>query len=214
MSNEREVYVVGAGGHAKVVVSTLQAAGYTVKGLFDDDPEKRAKSVLGAPVLGPTAEFGWLKHGRAVIGVGDNASRKTLARRFGDAEWITVIHPTAYVHPSVRLGPGTVVFAGATVQPDTTLGSHCIINTAACVDHDCILADYVHVAPGTRLAGGVELGEGVFMGIGSSVIPGIKVGSWTVVGAGGVVICDLMPAVLAVGVPASPTKNTKKTESP
>lgn len=72
----------------------------------------------------------------------------------------------------------------------------------------------MHVAPGTRLAGGVELGEGVLMGIGSSVIPGIKVGSWTVVGAGGVVICDLMPGVLAVGVPASPTKNTKKTESP
>jgi shikimate 5-dehydrogenase len=78
MNDGREVYVVGAGGHAKVVVSTLQAAGYTVKGLFDDDPEKGAKSVLCAPVLGPTAEFGLLKHRRAVISVGDNASPKDL----------------------------------------------------------------------------------------------------------------------------------------
>ncbi len=214
MSNDREVYVVGAGGHAKVVVSTLQAAGYTIKGLFDDDPMKSGKSVLGIPVRGSTAEFALLGPRPAVIGVGNNAARRKLAKQFEGLEWVTVVHPTAYVHPSVRLGWGTVVFAGAVIQPDTVVGSHCIINTAASVDHDCILGDYVHVAPGSHLAGGVVLGEGVFLGIGSSTIPGVKVGSWTVVGAGGVVVSDLMPGVLAVGVPASPMKNMKDMESP
>lgn len=204
MIRHQEVYVIGAGGHSKVVVSALQTAGYHVKALFDDDPKKWETKVLDAPVVGGIAEFARFSTSRAVVAIGDNATRKAVARRFAGSGWVTVIHPRAYVHSSVRLGEGTVVFAGAVVQPDAVVGSHCIINTGASVDHDCIIGDYVHVAPGARLGGGVELKEGVFLGIGSAVVPGVRLGSWTVVGAGGVVTCDLDARTLAVGVPARP----------
>src|SRR5262249_58040314 len=112
--------------------------------------------------------------------------------------------PTAWVHPSVTIGAGTVIFAGAVIQPDATIGAHVIVNTRASIDHDCVLGDFVHVAPGVGLAGNVTLEEGAFLGIGAAAVPGSRVGAWATVGAGGVVIQPIAAGVTAVGVPARP----------
>lgn len=197
------VVVIGAGGHAKVVVATALEAGFKVTALLDDDSGKWGKSILGVLVIGA---FDLLKEWsfcNAVIALGDNKKRKQIADRFrGRCEWLTIVHPRAYVHPSVRLGKGTVVFAGAIIQPDTAVGEHVIINTGTTVDHDCIIEDFAHLAPGTHLAGEILVKEGAFLGIGSKVIPGRVIGEWSVVGAGGVVINDITSFTTAVGVPA------------
>ncbi len=199
---EAEVFVVGGGGHAKVVVATLQAAGYRVKGIYDDDPGKQGQEILGIPVVG-TLEDAEAREGvPGIVAVGDNRLRQQIARRLHRWKWIAVVHPAAWVHPSVTLGEGTVVFAGAVIQPDAHIGAHGIVNTGASVDHDCMVGDFVHIAPGVRLAGGVALGEGVLMGIGSVATPGVRIGAWTTVGAGAAVVRDLPSRVVAVGVPA------------
>ncbi|HET7840123.1 MAG TPA: acetyltransferase [Terriglobia bacterium] len=206
MSIQKGIYVIGAGGHAKVVISTLRAAGHEVAEVLDDDSRRWGGQILGSPIAGPCSKLQELSSPQALIAIGSNEARKELARRFPKVEWITIVHPNAYVHSSVRLGPGTVVFAGAMVQPDATIGAHCIINTGASVDHDCVLADYVQVAPGAHLGGAVRLAEGVFAGIGCAINPCRSVGSWTIVGSGGVVTKDLEGGVVAVGVPARPIK--------
>ncbi|MGC9019167.1 MAG: acetyltransferase [Candidatus Bipolaricaulaceae bacterium] len=195
------VYVIGAGGHAKVVLSTLLAAGVQVDGIFDDDPSKEGGEVLGIKVIGPLAVARQLPPQKGVIAIGDNRTRKAIAQEFKNWEWLAVIHPKAYVHPSVRVGQGTVIFAGAVIQPDAEIGEHVIINTGATVDHDCVIGDFAHLAPGVHLAGKVRIEEGVLMGIGSVSLPGRHIGAWAVVGAGAVVIEDLPPRIIAVGVP-------------
>jgi sugar O-acyltransferase (sialic acid O-acetyltransferase NeuD family) len=198
-----DLYLIGAGGHAKVVVSTFQAAGVEVFALLDDDRKKAGRQVAGVPVVyGLDMLENLAFRVRGLIAVGDNRLRRHLSQRFTQVDWQTAVHPQAYVHPSAQIGIGTVVFAGAVIQPDAVIGKHCIINTGATVDHDCQIGDYAHVAPGCHLAGGVVLGDGVLMGISSAVIPGVKVGAWATVGAGGVVVDNLPPEVLALGVPA------------
>lgn len=202
MNTDNNVAVIGAGGHAKVVISTLRAAGFEVVGVYDDDPSKQGHRVAEVPILGSVAQIHPGATEALVIAIGNNAQRRHVAERLSFVPWRTVVHPHAYVHESVKIGPGTVVFAGAVIQPDTIIGRHCIINTGATIDHDCSLGDFTHVAPGCHLAGEVDLAEGVFMGIGSVVIPGISIGEWTTVGAGGVVVTGLPPHQVAVGVPA------------
>lgn len=197
------VLVVGGGGHAKVVVATLRAAGHAVAGVLDDAPGAGGRTVLGVPVLGPVGQLG--KHaGPAVLAIGSNRVRHRLAEAYPEIEWLRVVHPAATVHTSVRVGEGTVVFAGAVLQPDAEIGRHVIINTGATVDHDSRLGDFVHVAPGSHLSGAVTVEEGGFLGVGASAAPGVTVGAWGTVGAGGVVIRDLPPNVTSVGVPARP----------
>ena len=194
------IVVIGAGGHGKVVVSTLFAAGIRVPCVLDDAREKWGTDVLGVPVRGPVSDE--VESGRVgVLGIGQNEERKRFAEALS-LDWETVIHPHAWVHPSVSVGAGTVIFAGAIIQPDTVIGRHAIVNTGTLIDHDCVIGDYAHVAPGVQLAGDVKLGEGVFFGIGSSAIPGVQVGGWTTVGAGAAVVGDLPANVTAVGVPA------------
>lgn len=197
-----EVFVVGAGGHARVVISTLREAGRIVTGLFDDEPAKSGQEIEGVPVIGDLRDLPTELARKFAMGIGDNLVRRMIAERFPAARWITIIHPHAHVDRTATLGPGTVVFAGAVVQPGARLGAHCIVNTSATIDHDCQLADFVHVAPGCHLAGAVSLEEGVLMGIGCVAVPGVRVGGWTTVGAGAVVTRNLPQHSVCVGVPA------------
>lgn len=197
----RRAAVLGAGGHAKVVIATLRAAGWGEIALFDDAEERWDETILGLPILGPLEAALEADVDGAVIAVGGNRDRRAVAERV-DLPWLSVAHPAATVHPSVDLGAGTVVFAGAVIQPDAGVGRHVIVNTGASVDHDCRLGDFVHVAPGCRLAGGVTVGEGALLGIGSAVIPGLDVGAWSVLGAGSTAVRPVPAGATAVGVPA------------
>jgi len=198
--------VIGAGGHAKVVVSTIFAAGMTVTAIYDDDKEKWGGEILGCKILGPLSMIDFSSGESAIMAIGNNYVRMRLASRFEKLDWVTIIHPEAYVHSSVHIGTGTVVFAGAVIQPDAFIGNHCIVNSGATIDHDCVIGDYVHISPGANLAGDVKIDEGAFLGIGSAAIVGITVGKWTTIGAGGVIIHDIPPNAVAVGVPAKAIK--------
>jgi sugar O-acyltransferase (sialic acid O-acetyltransferase NeuD family) len=194
--------VVGAGGHAAVVASTLAARGQEVAGFFDDSPETWGTTILGVPVLGATSKLADWGRCRAVFGIGDNRVRQALAEQI-DAEWITVVHPFAWVHPDVRLGEGTVVCAGAVVQPGAEIGSHVILNTRSSVDHHAQVGDFSHLAV-AHVAGRASLGKGVFLALGSVVLPKIHVGDWATIGAGAVVTKPVEPGITVVGVPARP----------
>jgi UDP-perosamine 4-acetyltransferase len=195
-----ELVIVGAGGHAKVAISTAREAGWNVKAVYDDDSAKLGSNLLGVPVVGDIAAASSSKV-RGIIAIGNNKKRSQISEQLA-LEWATLIHPRAYVHDSVVLGAGTVVFAGAIIQPDAVIGDHCILNTGCSIDHDCRIGSFVHIAPGTRLAGEVSLGDGVLMGIGSAALPQTNVGGWSTVGAGSTVTTTLGPNITAVGSPA------------
>jgi sugar O-acyltransferase (sialic acid O-acetyltransferase NeuD family) len=199
-----KLVVIGAGGHGKVVVATALEAGVEVLCLLDDDSKKWGTSVLGVPICGPIASlsrFFGEKEVHFVLALGDNKLRRKMSHING-VKWATLVHPKAYVHPSVSIGQGTVIFAGVLIQPSAEIGQHVIVNTGAIVEHDCRVGSWAHIASGARLAGGVEVGEGTLLGAGGVVIPGKRIGRWSVVGAGSVVTRDIPDFSLAYGVPA------------
>ncbi len=199
---QRPVIVIGGGGHAKVLISTLRAMGRTVTAAFDDDTSRHGEQLLGVTIAGSIASAAArYPQADAVIGIGSPTVRQLLAERL-PFRWIQVVHPHAYVDPSVVMNPGVVVMAGAVVQPETVLGQHCIVNTSASVDHDGNIGEYVNISPGVHLSGNVTVGDAATIGIGASVLQGITIGAGTVVGGGAAVIRDLPSQVVAVGCPA------------
>jgi|SRR5579872_405365 len=202
MQEKSNIIILGAGGHAKVVLSSILAMGYAIEGLLDDDSRLWNKKILGYPVLGPITQLNGKPGQSAVMGIGDNVIRKKIVLGYPDVNWQTIIHPTVLKDPSAKIGKGTVIFAGVIIQPDVLVGEHCIINTGATIDHDCILEDYAHLGPGVNLAGGVQIGEGSTMGINSSVIPYKNVGAWSTIGGGSIVVNHLPSHIVALGIPA------------
>lgn len=203
------VIIIGAGGQARVILSTLMALGEKIAGFIDSNPQLLNKIIHGYPVLGDASLLPQLSGHTAIIGIGNNAIRKRIATTYPDLNWQTFIHPTATVHSSVYMGKGTIVAAGAVIQIDAAIGDHSIVNTSASIDHDCRIDDFAHIAPGTRLGGNVKIGEGALIGINSCAIYGMTVGAWSVVGAGSVIVRPIESEVYAKGAPAKAYKKVQ-----
>ncbi len=196
--------VLGAGGHALVVLEALDALGWEVAGLLDDRPA--LPPLLGRQVLGPLASFGAHGATHAVVALGDNAAR----RHWGDAagraglSLPALVHPTALVSPSARIEEGAQVMARASVGPLAVVGALALVNTGAIIEHECVLEEAAHVAPGAVLCGGVRVGAGALVGAGAVVAPGLTLGPRAVAGAGAAVVRDVPAGAVMAGVPARP----------
>jgi len=188
--------IIGASGHGKVIFDCALASGIQVTAFADKDPAKVGE-LLGVPVV---LENDIAPEDHAVVGIGDNRTRKMIADKLSNP-FTKVVHPSALVSNSVQVSEGTVILHGSIVQIDTRIDRHVIINTAASIDHDCVIEDFVHIAPNVTLCGGVRVGEGTLLGAGSVVLPSIKIGNWCVIGAGAVVNIDLPDYCVAVGNP-------------
>ncbi len=204
-----KVIIVGAGGHGAVVADIFQAArraGSRVEPIGFVDDGCRADSAHGLPVFGPIASLATVPHDGVIVAVGDNRTRQRLfdmLRNQGE-QLVTAVHPSAVVASDVSLGDGSMVCAGAIINPGTVVGVNSIVNTASSLDHHNRVGAHVHIAPGGHTEGEVQVGEGAMLGIGTVVIPGRRVGAWATVGGGGVVVRDIEPETVVVGVPAAP----------
>jgi UDP-N-acetylbacillosamine N-acetyltransferase len=201
----------GSGGHGKVVLDIARALGkYSEIAFLDDDAACVGKECSGCEILGSLGELDSLtSHGfdAIVIAIGANQARARcfeLARLRG---WAlpTMLHPTAVVSPSARLGAGTVVLPRAVVNAGAVIGENCIINTSAVVEHDCRIGDHVHLSPGVLLGGTVTIQSFVHLGLGAIALPGSTIGERAVVGAGAVVLHSVPFGETVVGVPARTT---------
>lgn len=203
------VLILGAGGHAKVLVEALLADGAHIAGILDADPARVGDTVLGVPVIGVDGLAGEypVETVRLVNGVGSigvpNLRRAIFDRFSGRGfAFATVVHPSAVVASDAELGEGAQVMAGAVLQPGCRIGRNVIVNTRVSVDHDCTIGDHTHLAPGVTLSGGVTVEAGCHVGTGAVVIQGVTIGAGSVVGAGAVVTKDVAAGVTVVGVPA------------
>lgn len=198
----KEIILCGAGGQAKVVLSLLQTLGFIVPYILDDAPERIGSSIDGIPILGSLALLADHSDIWAFLAIGDNQKREAAAKRFKNVNWVTLIHPAAWVDPSAKLGAGTCIAAGAVVNAEAALGKHVIVGTGASVGHDCVLEDFVQLEAGVRLGGGSNLERGALCGIGSAVVPNCSIGAGATLGPRAVAIKPVPSGGTWAGVPA------------
>jgi sugar O-acyltransferase (sialic acid O-acetyltransferase NeuD family) len=204
-----KVLMIGAGGHARVLVDALKCRNrmgdkYEIVGFLDDDVTLHDREQLGIRILGSIADIKNIPHDGVVMGIGENATRQKLYLELKERgeNILTVLHPRAILSENIVIGEGTVVIAGVVINNGARIGSNVIINTSATVGHDSVIGAHSHICPGVNLGGGVKVGEGAFVGMGSVVIPNKTIGDWVVVGAGAAVIHDVHSSEKIVGVPA------------
>lgn len=209
-----DIILVGAGGHARVLIDVLRRAGFAPTAAVDLDARLHGRAVDGVPVIGgDDAIYARAPSGlRLVSAVGNIPSgqasglavRRAAYERFSARGYafMTVISRDAVVSAAAVLEDGAQVITGAIVHPGAVIGAGAIINTGARVDHDCVVGAHSHVAPGAILCGGVRVGTEAHVGAGAVVIPGIAIGSGAVIGAGAVVTADVAGGSMVLGIPA------------
>lgn len=205
--------ILGAGGHGRVVLDILRAAGkHEVVAFVDSNPALNGRRVDGVAVVGGMDQLQHLKSqgvSGGIVAIGDNGIRRYFAEAVakGGLHLVNAVHPSAQIASTARLGRDVVVAAGAVVCAHCQIGDSVILNTGCIVDHESMIGTGAHVCPGVRLAGHVTVESGSFIGIGATVIQNVRVGFDAVIGAGAVVIRDVDPMTTVVGVPATAIKS-------
>lgn len=205
----RPVVIIGGGGHAGVLISTLRALRREIIGMLHPDAALIGCTIAGVCVLGDDDGISGFKTDAVelVNGIGSVSSlakRRDIFMKFKERGYTfaSVVHPGALAMDDVQWGEGVQIMAGAVIQNGCVIGDDAIINTGAIVDHDCRIGGHVHIATGAVISGGVTIGAMTHVGAAASVIQGVRIGAGAVIGAGSVVINDVSAYAQVVGVPA------------
>ncbi|HCP99129.1 MAG TPA: acetyltransferase [Pseudoalteromonas sp.] len=206
----KQLAIVGASGHGKVIADIAEQLGFTVK--FYDDAFPSKTHIEHWTIHGTCADLIALKNqsptssNDVVVAIGNNEIRqqKIQLLQKNSFNLITLIHPTAVISKYAVIAAGTVVFAGAIINAFAKVGEGCIINTSAVVEHDCTIGDFTHICPNVALAGGVIVGSKSWVGIGSQMRQLITIGDNCLIGAGSTVVKNIPDNVTAFGSPAVP----------
>lgn len=196
MKKCKDVIIIGAGGHARVIADIIKINGDNVYGFLDDDLTKDG-------VIGRVSDCTKYKEHLFIIGIGNNVVRKKIFESYPECSYYTAIHPSAIIAEDVEIGCGTVVMANAVINSSSKVGNHCIVNTSAVVEHDNNICDYAHVSPGAILCGTVEIGECTHIGAGAVVKNNVVVGRDITVGVGAAVVKNINKSGIYVGVPVN-----------
>jgi len=206
-SQQKPLIVIGAGGHAEILIALLQRLNREVVGITDVDDQQ--EGLLGVPMLGndevlrdyPPGQFD-LVNGLGSAGqISTRASlyNQLIQQGYGFAQ---LTHPQSSLDPQITIGQGCQIMNATVIVHGAKLAENVLVNSRAVVEHHCRIGAHSHIASGAVLCGRCTVGEAVHIGAGATVIQNITIGDGAVIAAGAVVTKDVSAQYLVAGVPA------------
>jgi sugar O-acyltransferase (sialic acid O-acetyltransferase NeuD family) len=203
----KRLILVGCGAFARELINWVDdlvevGRSIPVSGFLDDNPSALSVFSYSVPYIGSIQSYIPEDGDQLLMAVGDPKAKKKLYVDLKEkgASFAQLIHPSAVVARTAKLGEGVVVCPQAFVSADATVGEVCAINGNASVGHDVKLGGFSTLSSHVDLTGWVQVDECVFFGSGARVLPKVKIGAGARIGAGAVV----MRSVPADGVVYAP----------
>jgi len=210
---KRRVLVYGTGQTGNMVASILELdKAVEIVGFADDDETKWGHSLRDLNVLGGR-EFVARGTGfdAVAVAIGRVTPRRALSTWLCDQDipLQSAIHPSAILAKDSTIGDGTIVGAGTTLYVNPQIGRSVFIGPRVVVSHDSAVGDFALLSVGSVIGARVDVAAGAFVGAGATVMPPgwgadarLMIGEDAIVGVGAVVIRDVEPRAIVVGVPA------------
>jgi len=175
-SQQNEIIVIGAGGHARSIIDVIEDSSlFKIAGIIDNNL-KLGEKILNYEVIGCDEDLKKLrqKYKYAVIGIGHIKSNEIRKKMFHLLKQLGFILPVivskrAYVSKHTFIDEGSVILHLSMINANTKIGKNCIINSKALIEHDVIIKDNCHIATGAIVNGGVVIGQDSFIGSGSVI---------------------------------------------
>ncbi len=141
MGRENNLLIIGAGQYGCVAKETADAMGCYDKISFIDNTSPLA--------IGTTEEVGIFAcdYANAFVAIGNSSVRLKILDGLDKLGYrqVTLIHPTAFVSPSAKIGKGCIAEPNAVVHSNVSIGSGCLISAGAVVNHNAIVEDGCHI---------------------------------------------------------------------
>jgi sugar O-acyltransferase (sialic acid O-acetyltransferase NeuD family) len=111
------------------------------------------------------------------------------------------IHPSCHVHPTCRVGDGSIVYPMCNLDAEVELASGVLLNNSVVVSHNSKVGIAAYLSPGVVLSGHVTIGDFAFLGAGTMVANGRRIGTNARIGIGSVITRDVPDGASAIGNP-------------
>lgn len=203
----KNLILIGGGGHCKSVIDVAECSGYTIVGILDK-PEEVGQKVLGYEVVGTDDDIPrYVNMAEFAITVGFIKDPSLRINLFSHIKTVggklaTIVSPTAHVSKYAMLGAGVVVMHQAVVNSGARIGENVIINTFANIEHDACIGDQCHISTGAMVNGDCIVGNNCFIGSQSVLCNGISICDNVIVGAGSLIRKSIAVAGVYSGNPA------------
>lgn len=201
------IIIVGAGGFGREVYlwakDSFSKDQYRIKGFLDDNPKILNNYNMDIGIIGDLDGYGIKKQDRFVFAIGDIDVKKHLATKLKEkgAKFLTLIHPTAIVVDTAKIGEGAIICPFCLVSDNVRLDDFVMMNAYSSCGHDARIGKYCILSSYTAIAGFAVLEDEVFLGLHATIIPGKRVGYKSKVSANSVVMRDIPPNKMVFGVP-------------
>lgn len=206
----KNIIIVGAGRFARELIcwleDALDPAGARIKGLLDDTlPAAPALDADYAyPLLGSVRDYQPADGDELVLAIGAPQDKLRVARELEQrgARFFTLVHPSAIVARTARIGHGVVICPFALVSAGAVLDDFVTVNTYASVGHDATVGAGTSISSHVDLTGAVRIGSAVMIGSSASVLPRVQVGERATIGAGAIVMRRVAAGSTVYAAPA------------
>jgi sugar O-acyltransferase (sialic acid O-acetyltransferase NeuD family) len=205
----KRIIIVGAGGFGREVLQWARHAWpehvSKIAGFLSADPDKLNGHAISLPILGSPEDFEPQPTDGLLLGIGIPRVRRQVAEQLEarGARFLTLIHPTAIVSDTAKIGTGTIICPYAIASDSVRLGQFVLVNYHASLGHDARAGDFAVLSPYATLGGYAAVSRDVFLGLHAAVGPQRRVGVGSVVVANSCVLSDVPEGRLVHGVPGS-----------
>jgi sugar O-acyltransferase (sialic acid O-acetyltransferase NeuD family) len=206
MKKDKIVTILGAGGFAREIYSTVTRAGYDVFCFID---QKDGGEIYGINIKSidsfTQSDLNFCNN--FVLAVGHPDLKLKLLNEINSKfqnkiNFPSIVDPSAIIENIVSLGKGTVICAGSILTTDITIGDFVHINLNCTIGHDCVINDFCQFSPGVNISGYNKIGKNVYFGTNSCSLENLTICDNVTIGAGGVVVKNIRTPGVYVGIPA------------
>ena len=184
--------ILGAGGHAKVILSSLLRLGLKVDYLIED--KIKHDSYFEKYEFLNEKKFLSFRNNNInlFLGIGITVkenNRKKIIKKFKNKGLIfkQVIDKDVKLGLNVKIMEGVQIMRGCHIGENVEINQNSVINTMSIIEHDVEIGENSHIAPGSIILGGAKIGKNTFVGAGSIILQGIKIGTDSIIAAGSIV---------------------------
>lgn len=195
-SEKKPVIVLGAGGHAKVIIDILSQKKINILGMATLNNSKKANydfKILSDEEVIANFDSEEINLVNGLGSLPNDNKRYELSKKYLDFgyKFINIIHTSSIISKSTKILDGAQIMAGVIIGPGCKVGEGTIVNSQSSIDHDCEIENYSHICPGVVCSGNVKIGSFVHISTGVSIINNISIGDNSIIYPGVTLVKDV-----------------------
>jgi sugar O-acyltransferase (sialic acid O-acetyltransferase NeuD family) len=208
----QNLVIIGAGGLAREAYDLAYLcygndSGFRVKGFLSDGPSD-IESLGYPPVLAKVANYTIEPDDVFFCAIGKVYDRRKTVEIIlsKGGKFINLIHPTAVISPSVKIGNGIAIKAFCVISSDCVIENYTYLQSSVILGHDAHIGRFCQINSFAFFAGCVRIHDMVTVSAGVRIIQSVVVEEQSVVGMGSVVLNRVKKGTTVFGIPAKRLK--------